>query len=133
MKRIVAFHISQAHGVWSVPILVVFFLVAPAGSAKTVNISGDWSFKLSSPEGEHAAKLTVTQKGEEITGFFSAEEIQIKMEGTIHSDEVQFAVRYTGGDEPIIVSFHGKLDRNQMTGDYKADDVTGIWSAERAK
>lgn len=101
--------------------------------ASTADISGDWNFKLSSPEGEHPAKLSITQSGEKISGAFSSDRGQQKIDGTVKGDQIQFTVRYTGGDEAMVIPFNGKLQGDKMTGEYKAGDTTGVWTAERAR
>lgn len=109
---------------------LVFLLAAPAWAA---DISGDWNFKVSSPEGEHPAKLTITQDGEKITGAFTSARGQQKIEGTVKGNQVQFIARYTGGDETMLIPFNGKLQGDKMTGEYKAGDTTGVWTAEKVK
>ena len=116
--------------VWFVSIALLTLLAAPV---LAVDISGDWDFKVSSPEGEHPAKLTITQNGEKITGNFSSDRGQHKIEGTVKGDQIQFVVRYTGGDETMVIPFSGKLQGNKMTGEYKAGDTTGVWTAVKAK
>ena len=109
------------------------FLVLLAAPAWAADISGDWNCKVSSPEGEHPAKLTITQDGEKITGAFSSDHGQQKIEGTVKGNQVQFVVRYQGSDETMLIPFSGKLQGDRMTGEYKAGDTTGAWTAERAK
>ena len=115
---------------WIVVVAWSVLLTVPAPAA---DISGDWNFKVSSPEGEHPAKLTITQDGEKITGAFTSDRGQQKVEGTVKGDQVKFIVRYTGGDEAMLIPFNCKLQGDKMTGEYKAGDTTGVWTAEKAK
>lgn len=105
-------------------------LVLPALAA---DISGDWNFKATSPEGEHPAKLTLNQQGEKISGVFTSDRGEFKVEGTLKGNEIKFALKYTGGDEPMLIPFDGKIEGNKMSGEYHAGDTTGAWSAEKAK
>ncbi|HYM11232.1 MAG TPA: hypothetical protein VEU62_10885 [Bryobacterales bacterium] len=105
-------------------------LVIPALAA---DISGDWNFKASSPEGEHPAKLTINQQGEKISGVFTSDRGEFKVEGTLKGNAIKFALKYTGGDEPMLIPFDGKLEGNKMSGEYHAGETTGAWSAEKAK
>jgi hypothetical protein len=110
--------------------IALALLAAPAWA---FDISGEWNLKVASPEGEHPAKLTITQNGEKITGACSSDHGQQKVEGTLKGDQVHFIVHYSGGDEPMVIPFNGKLQGNKMTGEYKAGDTTGVWSAEKVK
>ena len=121
---------NPTRGFWFVAVALLVLLVIPASAA---DISGDWNFKVSSPEGEHPAKLSISQDGSKFTGAFSSERGQHKVEGTVKGNEIHFTVRYTGGDEPMLIPFSGKLQGDKMAGEYKAGDTTGVWSAEKAK
>ena len=114
-----------------------FILAAVASlcviSASAADVSGTWKFTVSSPEGEHPAKLTVTQEGDKITGSFASQRGQYKVEGTIKGDRIEFTVRYTGGDAPPAIPFHGKLEGDKMSGQYQAGETTGSWKAKREK
>ena len=111
--------------------IAAWFLLASAGPA--ADVAGTWSFKVTSPQGEHLAKLTVTQEGEKITGSFSSQRGEFKVEGAVKGAQIQFTVHYTGGDAPASIPFQGKVDGNKMTGDYRAGDTTGAWTAEKEK
>jgi hypothetical protein len=113
-------------------LLLVALSALLAIPALAIDISGDWNFKATSPEGEHPAKLTITQKGEKITGVFNSDRGEYKVEGTVKGKEIKFALQYTGGDEPMLIPFNGKLEGNKMSGEYQAGDTTGAWSAEKA-
>jgi len=101
--------------------------------AQRADVSGAWSFKAASPQGERQAKLTLTQDGEKITGALSATEGEFKIEGTIRGDKIEFRVHYTGGDQPIQVPFQGTTEGERMSGTYAAGEASRTWSAERTK
>lgn len=112
-------------------LIAVALIAIPLAAA---DVSGDWNFKVSSPEGEHPARLTITQQGEKITGAFSSDHGQQKIEGTVKGNQIQFTVRYTGGDEAMTIPFNGKVqDGDKMSGEYKAGETTGVWTAVKAK
>lgn len=116
--------------IWAPSVALLTLLALPALAA---DVSGDWNFKVSSPEGEHPARLSITQNGEKITGAFSSDRGQHKIEGTVKGNEIQFTVRYTGGDEDMMIPFSGRLEGDKMNGEYKAGDTTGVWTAEKIK
>lgn len=113
--------------------LTLALLTLVALPAAAADISGDWSFKVSSPEGEHSARLSVTQQGSKITGAFASDRGEHKVEGTVTGNEIHFTVRYTGGDQTMLIPFNGKLQGDKMAGEYKAGDTTGAWTAEKVK
>ncbi len=120
----------RVRSIWLAAAVVLVLAAAPVWAG---DISGDWNFKVSSPEGEHAAKLSVTQDGNKIKGAFSSDRGQHKVEGTVNGNEIQFTVRFMGGDEAMMIPFNGKLQGDKMSGEYKAGETTGVWSAEKAK
>jgi hypothetical protein len=110
----------------------IFAFALVARSAQPAGISGEWSFKVSAPDGDHDARLSITQDNGKITGTFAGEMGQFKVDGTVKGDDVQFTVRYTG-DEAMDIPFEGKLHGDKMGGEYKAGDITGTWSAEKVR
>lgn len=111
-------------------VIITLLMVSPAAAS---DISGTWKFKVNSPEGDHPAKLTVTQDGEKISGLFASHRGEYKVEGTLKGDRIQFTVRYTGGDAPPAIPFQGKLEGDKMSGQWQAGETTGSWSAEKDK
>ena len=109
---------------------IIIGLLATPGAAS--DVAGEWSFKVVAPDGDHAAKLSITQDGEKIGGAFASEQGQFKVEGTIKGEAIQFTVRYTG-DETMDIPFSGKLQGDKMAGEYKAGEITGAWTAEKVK
>ncbi len=116
----------------SLSLIPILFLSLIAASILAADVAGDWTLKVSAPDGDHAAKLSITQEGEKISGALSGDQGQFKLEGTVKGEEIQFTVHYTG-DEPMAIPFNGKLQGDKMAGEYRAGDITGNWSAEKAK
>ena len=115
-------------------LLLAVTLALVAIPLAAADVSGDWNFKVSSPEGDHPARLSITQQGEKITGAFSSDHGQHKIEGTVKGDQIQFTVRYTCGDETMAIPFNGKVQAgDKMSGEYKAGETTGVWTAVKAK
>ncbi|MBI3665091.1 MAG: hypothetical protein HY236_02525, partial [Acidobacteria bacterium] len=88
--------------------------------------------KIVTPDGEEAAKLSLTQHGEKIAGTLSGDRGKFKLEGTVKETEIEFILDYTGGDEPMRIPFNGKLEGDKISGHFTAGDFTGSWTAERA-
>jgi hypothetical protein len=110
--------------------LTLLFVALAAFGA---NFAGVWNFKATSPEGEDPARLSITQDGDQITGLFRSPRGEYKMEGTVKGNEIRFSVHYTGEGHSMLVPFSGKLEGDRMSGQFKAGEVTGAWSAERVR
>lgn len=87
-----------------------------------------------SPQGEHTAKLAVTQEGEKLSGSMQSDRGEFKVDGTVKGDQIEFFINYTGGDAPTRIPFRGKLeDGDHMKGQYNAGEAGGDWSATKSK
>ena len=64
----------------------------------------------------------------------SGERGEFKVEGSLKGDQVEFIVNYTGDDAPRRIPFQGKVEGSgKMSGRYNLSDVSGDWSAAKAK
>jgi hypothetical protein len=96
-----------------------------------LDVSGVWKCKVVSPEGEHPGTLKLAQQGEKISGAFTSDRGDFKVAGAVEGDQIHFTLLYQGGDAPPEIPFDGKVEDGKMTGQYKAGDVSGKWSAEK--
>ncbi len=112
---------------------LILLLLFASALAWPADLSGSWNFKATSQQGEHAARLTLAQDGEKITGTLDTDRGEFKIEGTLKGDQIRFSVQYTGADAPRQVPFSGKLEGDRMSGQYQAGENTGNWSAERSR
>jgi hypothetical protein len=116
------------------PLALSILGAAVALSASAADITGTWNFRVTSPQGEHTARLKVTQQGEKLTGAFQSDRGEFKVEGTLKGDQIELSIHYTGGDAPANIPFRGKLeDDDTMKGRYTAGDAGGEWTATRVK
>ncbi len=113
--------------------LLVAALLSWLAPAPAADVGGQWRFKAISPDGEDPAQLTITQHGEKITGVFDSVRGQHNLQGTVKGSEIRFTVRYDGPEGAMEVPFEGRLEGDKMRGQFKAGEVTGAWSAERAR
>ncbi len=111
-------------------LVVTLFLALPAAAA---GVSGAWNFKTLTAEGEDRATMTLAQDGEKLTGHFESPRGKYPLEGTVKGEQIEFTVKYSGGDLTIQVAFRGAVEGERMKGEFKAGDFTGAWSAERAR
>jgi hypothetical protein len=113
--------------------LLIVTLVLAWG-ALAADISGNWNLRVTSPQGEHAAKLTLALNGEKVSGAIQSERGEHKIEGTLKDERIEFFVEYSGGDAPSRIPFTGKVETaDKMTGRYSAGEAGGDWTATRVK
>ncbi len=99
-----------------------------------VDISGTWTMKVTSPQGDHSAKLALTQDGSKVTGSIQSDRGEFKIDGSLKGDEIEFSIQYTGGDAPGAIPFKGKIEgADTMKGQYTAGEAGGEWIATKLK
>ena len=109
-------------------------LVALALGVRAADLSGTWNIKVTSSQGEHAAKLTLRQQGEKLSGAVESDRGEHQIAGSVKGDQIEFAVQYTGGDAPASIPFRGTIEAvDKMSGRYDAGDSGGAWTAAKNK
>ena len=104
-----------------VPIIVVLITVLLAVSIRAADVSGVWSLRLTTSDGESAPRATVTlkQDGEKLTGRCVSDNTD--QEFTVVGQAVDDTVTWRCASKgPVEVSFKGTIDAigRQMAGDW---------------
>ena len=93
-------------------IISLSWLNVQAQDKKPANIAGDWTLTMTTPRGERASELTITQEGVEAVGETEDEEFEISIDG----DEVSWEQTMSTPMGEIEVKFVGTVDGNDMEG-----------------
>ena len=88
-------------------------------------VDGTWELTMQTPMGERQSTLVVKDAGGTLTGTQTAEGNSTDIEeGTVSGDNVGWKVAITN-PMPLTLTFSGKVDGDQMTGDM---DISGFGS-----
>lgn len=121
-------------------ILIAACLLIPAvfPLAAATDVSGEWIFRMPTPNGEMEAALTLKVDGAKLTGTFVFNENR-KLEisnGTVDGNKLKFTVkrdRPSGGF--MVYEMTGIVEGDTIKGSTKTDmdgqEVTSEWSAKR--
>lgn len=112
-------------------ILAVSGLLAVAAS---VNLTGDWTFTITTPRGERTRDIKFVQEGEKLTvtmqGMRGGE---ITGEGTVKGQDVEWSITREGPQGSFTMTYKGKIqDENTITGEAEMGNFgTATWKAVR--
>lgn len=116
---------------------LVFLLLAISGLltlAAQVNVTGDWSFTITTPRGERTSDIKFVQDGEKLTvtmqGMRGGE---ITGEGTVKGDNIEWSITREGPRGSFTMTYKGKIqDANTITGEVEMGNFgTATWKAVR--
>ena len=105
-------------------------LVAVVASAATAaprllaDLSGKWNVSVATPGGEQPSVMTLTQKGDSVTGTLESELGTAPMAGVVKGDTLRFAFQLDMGGQQLVINGVGAIkDKDNMNG---ALDVSGM-------
>ena len=117
----------------AIPAFLSAALLLAALPLAAADVSGVWILTMQSPMGERVMDATFAQKdGTLKVSWTSAQGSEIKGEGTVKGQDIEWkmSISMPGGD--IELQFKGKIDGEKMTGEILMGDAgTASWSAKR--
>ncbi|MDD8019849.1 MAG: hypothetical protein PHU81_01500 [Acidobacteriota bacterium] len=115
---------------------VFIFILAFSGlltMAEEINISGNWTLTITTQRGERSNNVIFTQQGEKLEVTMKTQRGEIKGEGTVKSNEIEWTITRETSRGQITTTYKGKIeDKNNMSGEVKMGDFgTASWKAVR--
>jgi amidase len=105
---------------------IVYVLLLAAAAVHAADVTGAWRFNFVSFGEEVApARLEFKVNGDKLTGNLN----EIKLEGTIHNDAIQFTGVRPNGDQ--FGTFEGRLNSAELTGSARMGNEDRSWVARR--
>lgn len=96
-----------------------------------MSAAGTWNLKIQSPMGERPATLELSGESE-LSGSVKAEQGDSDVTGTLDGDAIAFKGTISGQMGQMELTFSGKLDGDEMSGDVQFGSFgSGSWSATR--
>ncbi|MGB4704718.1 MAG: hypothetical protein WBI18_06560 [Candidatus Saccharicenans sp.] len=99
-----------------------------------VNVTGEWSFTITTPRGERTSDIKFVQEGEKLTvtmqGMRGGE---ITAEGTVKGNQIEWSVTRETPQGTFTMTYRGKIeDANTITGEVEMGNFgTATWKAVR--
>ena len=102
-----------------------------AAAQAQVNVSGDWTFTMSTPRGDRTNDITFVQDGEKLTVTMKSERGESTGAGTVKGQEIEWTVTRQTPRGEFTVTYKGKVDsETAMSGEARMGDFGAMaWKA----
>lgn len=102
-----------------------------AAAQAQANVSGDWTFTMSTPRGDRTNDVTFSQDGEKLTVTMKSERGESSGEGTVKGQEIEWTVTRQTPRGEMTVHYTGKVvDANTLEGEARMGDFGAMaWKA----
>jgi hypothetical protein len=105
-----------------------------AGQAANVDVSGVWAFVVESAAGTGMPTVTMTQRGDNLTGHYSSQLLgEAELVGTIKGQAIEFTVSGDVQGMKIELKYSGTVEgKDSMKGKLSAGELgDGTFTAKR--
>jgi hypothetical protein len=101
-------------------VLLVAFAVAFATSgqmlAQGTNVTGDWTFTVTTDQGSGTPTMTFKQDGEKLTGKYNGQFGSADLTGTVKGDAIQFTFTIDVQGQQAPATYKGTVEKTTMKG-----------------
>jgi len=114
-------------------LLLVLALLSITAWAKDVNVTGDWTFTITTPQGERTNDITFVQNGEKLTVTMKSPRGEVTGEGTVKGNDIEWSITRDTPRGQFTITYKGKIqDENTITGEVEMGNFgTASWKAVR--
>ncbi len=110
---------------------LLFFLVLSL-SALYADITGDWEMTMQTRRGERKRDIHFEQEGEKLTVTWTGRMGEIKAEGTIKGNEIEWSFTRETQRGDFTMTYKGKVKGNTMTGTMQMGERgSAEWTAKK--
>jgi autotransporter translocation and assembly factor TamB len=120
-------------------LLAVVLFAAPAvaqdaAKAAKVDITGQWTMTVESPQGQMTITANYKQEGETLTGNHVSEMGEAPLKGTVKGNEMNYTLTMDMGGQQFSIVHKGKVDGDTITGTAELGDMGNMsFVAKRKK
>ncbi|HZR22838.1 MAG TPA: hypothetical protein VFA59_04565 [Vicinamibacterales bacterium] len=117
-------------------LLFVFMVFATASlAAQKTDLTGKWTFTVTTDAGTGTPTVTLKQDGEKLTGHYSSQTLgEADLTGTVKGEDVKFSFNADLQGQAVPVTYTGKIDgKDSMKGtlDLAGGMATGTFTAKK--
>jgi hypothetical protein len=106
-------------------VLVIGLAVASSAPllAQGTNVTGEWSFSVTTDQGSGNPTFTFKQDGEKLTGKYSGTFGSADLTGTVKGNAIQFSFTADVQGQQAPITYKGTVEKNTMKGTL---DIAGM-------
>jgi len=113
-------------------ILTVAILASAQLAAQGTNVTGDWTFNVTTDQGGGTPTITFKQEGEKLTGKYVGQLGAADLTGTVKGNAIQFTFTVDVQGQQAPVTYKGTVEKNTMKGTLDiAGMVNGTFTATK--
>jgi hypothetical protein len=114
---------GRGQGEWSATRAAAAAAETPAKPA--VDVTGAWTFNVTSDAGSGTPTITFKQEGEKLTGQYSGQLGEAPVEGTIKGSEISFWLDVNAQGSNVRITYAGTVEKDTMKGSVNFADMAG--------
>jgi len=116
-------------------ILLLAASAAVFAQSKAANVAGVWEMTFVGPQGDMTSDITFTQDNEALkVSMIGPQGMEMTGEGTVKENEIQWTLTVSTPNGDFVLSYNGKVNGEEMTGEVSAGDFgTFNWTAKKKK
>ena len=113
--------------------VIAFATTAMAAQSAKVDVTGSWTFTVTSDAGTSMPAVTFKQDGEKLTGHYSSMLVgEAELRGTVKGQTIEFTINADVQGTPLVLKYSGTLDgKDSMKGTLATDLGGGTFTAKR--
>jgi hypothetical protein len=97
-------------------ILAAAVLASAPLAAQATNVTGEWTFNVTTDQGSGTPTITFKQDGEKLTGKYTGQLGVADLTGTVKGNEIQFMFTIDAQGQQAPVTYKGTVEKNTMKG-----------------
>jgi len=112
--------------------VLVCLVLACAGAAQDVDVTGSWDISLETGQGTATPSMVLRQDGENLSGSYKGRLGETKLEGKVKDRTIRFTLTLKFQEQPVTVTYDGTVAGDTMKGSVTfGDRFTANWTAKR--
>ena len=113
-------------------IVATFVLASTHAAAQGTNVTGDWTFNVTTDQGGGTPTISFKQEGEKLTGKYNGQLGASDLTGTVKGNDIQFSFTVDVQGQQAPVTYKGTVEKNTMKGTMDiAGMVNGTFTATK--
>ena len=101
-------------------------------SAQGANVTGEWTFNVTTDQGGGTPTITFKQDGEKLTGKYEGQLGSSDLTGTVKGNDIMFSFTVDVQGQQAPVTYKGTVEKNTMKGTLDiAGMVNGTFTATK--